>query len=62
MKQAITRIEQRIAQAAQAAGRRRSEVTLVGVSKTHPAELVHAAYAAGVRIFGENRVIRVQGS
>lgn len=56
MKQAITRIEQRIAQAAQAAGRRSSEVTLVGVSKTHPAELVHAAYAAGVRIFGENRV------
>lgn len=56
MKQAIARIEQRIQQATQAAGRQSSDVTLVGVSKTHPAELVHAAYAAGVRIFGENRV------
>ena len=33
MKQAITRIEQRIQQATQAAGRQSSDVTLVGVSK-----------------------------
>jgi len=32
------------------------DVTLVAVSKTHPAESVMEAYACGVRIFGENRV------
>jgi pyridoxal phosphate enzyme (YggS family) len=31
-------------------------VTLVAVSKTHPTEAVRAAYAAGQRIFGENKV------
>lgn len=30
-------------------------VTLVAVSKTHPAEAVHEAYEAGQRIFGESR-------
>lgn len=32
------------------------EVTLVAVSKFHPAESVREAYAAGQRIFGESRV------
>lgn len=31
-------------------------VTLVAVSKTHPAEVVMQAYNAGQRVFGENRV------
>lgn len=30
-------------------------VTLVAVSKTHPAEAIEAAYGAGQRIFGESR-------
>lgn len=30
-------------------------VTLVAVSKTHPAEVIREAYAAGHRIFGESR-------
>ncbi|HIY68159.1 MAG TPA: YggS family pyridoxal phosphate-dependent enzyme [Candidatus Alistipes intestinigallinarum] len=30
-------------------------VTLVAVSKTHPAEMIRAAYDAGQRIFGESR-------
>ncbi len=30
-------------------------VTLVAVSKTHPAETIMEAYAAGLRIFGESR-------
>jgi pyridoxal phosphate enzyme (YggS family) len=30
-------------------------VTLVAVSKTHPAEIVAEAYRAGQRVFGENR-------
>lgn len=31
------------------------DVTLVAVSKTHPAEAVREAYEAGQRVFGENR-------
>jgi PLP dependent protein len=31
-------------------------VTLVAISKTHPAEIVMEAYNAGQRIFGENKV------
>jgi PLP dependent protein len=50
------RISERIAQAAQRAGRRADGITLIGVSKTHPAIAIHEAYQAGVRHFGENRV------
>src|SRR5262249_48475827 len=32
------------------------EITLIGVSKTNPAESIREAYEAGVRHFGENRV------
>jgi hypothetical protein len=46
----------RIAAAARQAGRRPEDVTLVAVSKTHPAEAVAAALAAGQHVFGENRV------
>ncbi len=46
----------RIAAAARAAGRDPKHVTLVAVSKTHPAEAVSAAIAAGQLCFGENRV------
>jgi PLP dependent protein len=46
----------RIAAAAQAAGRDPRDVALVAVAKTHPAEAVEAALAAGQTVFGENRV------
>ncbi|HET89745.1 MAG TPA: YggS family pyridoxal phosphate-dependent enzyme [Chloroflexi bacterium] len=46
----------RLAEAALRVGRDPTEVTLVAVSKTHPVETVVAAYEAGVRHFGENRV------
>jgi hypothetical protein len=49
-------VRARIAAAAQRAGRAPDEVTLVAVSKTVPAERVAAAYALGLRDFGENRV------
>jgi len=52
----LERILERIARAAQRAGRRPEEVTLVAVSKTFPAESIRQAYGAGVRHFGENRV------
>ena len=50
------RINERIAQAAERAGRRAEEITLIAVSKTHPAIAIQEAYQAGVRHFGENRV------
>jgi PLP dependent protein len=49
-------IRERIARAAERAGRRTDEITLVAVSKTFPAEAILAAHEAGLRDFGENRV------
>jgi hypothetical protein len=49
-------VRDRIAAACARSRRSPSEVTLVGVSKTHPADLVREAFAAGLRDFGENRV------
>lgn len=46
----------RIATACIAAGRAADAVTLVAVSKTHPASAVIAALGAGQTVFGENRV------
>src|SRR5271169_447515 len=50
------RIQERVARAAGRSGRRTDEITVVAVSKTHPAEAIVAAYEAGLRHFGENRV------
>ena len=52
----ITAVQERIAAAARRGGHAPNGVTLVAVSKTHSAEEVAAAYAAGLRVFGENRV------
>jgi pyridoxal phosphate enzyme (YggS family) len=49
-------VRQRVSSAAQAAGRDPRDVTLLAVSKTHPAALVEQALAAGQRAFGENYV------
>ena len=46
----------RIARAAAAAGRDPLGVTLLAVSKTHPAALIEQALAGGQRAFGENYV------
>jgi uncharacterized pyridoxal phosphate-containing UPF0001 family protein len=51
----------RIEAAARRAGRAPEGVTLVAVSKTHPAALVREAAAAGLRDFGENRVQEAEG-
>ena len=55
------RVQERIAIAAQRAGRRTEEITLIAVSKTHPAEAIRMAYAVGLRHFGENRVQEWEG-
>ncbi len=52
----LAAIRARIAEACLRANRDPASVTLVAVSKTHPAEAVEAALAAGQAVFGENRV------
>ena len=52
----LAAVRARIENASRACGRDPSGVTLVAVSKTHPAEAIRAAYALGVRDFGENYV------
>jgi len=52
----LAQVEERIAHACRLARRERGEVTLVAVSKTHPAEAIAPLIEAGQRTFGENRV------
>lgn len=47
--------------AARRVGRRNDEITLIGIAKTQPAEAIRAAYEAGLRHFGENRVQEWEG-
>lgn len=57
----IAQVRERIAAAVRRAGRSSDEITLMGVSKTFPAESIRKAYAAGLRVFGENRVQEFAG-
>jgi len=57
----VREMQERIAAAAAKAGRRAEEITLIAVSKTHPAEAIREAFAAGLRHFGENRVQEWEG-
>jgi hypothetical protein len=57
----LRRVQDRIANAAIAAGRAPGDITLVAVSKTKPIEAVEAALAAGQMIYGENRVQEAAG-
>ncbi len=52
----LARIHEQIATACARANRPTSEVALMAVSKVHPVESLLEAYAAGQRLFGENRV------
>lgn len=56
----LTNVRAQIATAARQAGRAVDAVTLVAISKTHPASAVEAALATGQRDFGENRVQEAQ--
>ena len=57
----LVRVQERVGVAAQKVGRGGEEITLIGVSKTQPAEAIRAAYEAGLRQFGENRVQEWEG-
>lgn len=52
----LEEVERRIQAACERAGRNRSEVTLIAVSKTKPVTMLTEAYDTGIREFGENKV------
>ena len=55
----IKEVQVRISEAAKKVGRNPDEITLVGVSKTKPVELIKEAVEGGITILGENRVQEV---
>jgi len=56
LKERLERVEERIQAAARRAGRERSDITLIAVTKKFPAEVICEAYSLGLRVFGENYV------
>ena len=52
----IAKIEERIQKACNSAGRKRGEITLMGVTKFVPLPKTEEAYRCGIRCFGESRV------
>ncbi len=52
----LRKIQGEIAVAAERCGRQAEDVTLIAISKTHPAEAIREAWDEGQRIFGESRV------
>jgi pyridoxal phosphate enzyme (YggS family) len=57
----IGAVQARIGAAAERGGRSADDVTLVAVTKMHEIETIQAAYEAGLRHFGENRVEEAEG-
>ena len=57
----LDRLHDQIAAACRLANRPLSDVALMAVSKVHPVEVILGAYAAGQRLFGENRVQEFAG-
>jgi len=56
LKDNLERLEDAIEQVCRRAGRSRSEIELMAVTKTYPAATICEAVSLGVRLFGENRV------
>jgi PLP dependent protein len=56
----LAHLHEQITHACRRANRSESEVALMAVSKVHPVEMIREAYAAGQRLFGENRVQEFQ--
>jgi PLP dependent protein len=56
----LAHIHEQIAESCRRANRNESDVALMAVSKVHPVEMIVEAYAAGQRLFGENRVQEFQ--
>jgi hypothetical protein len=56
----LAHLHEQIIEACRRSNRSESGVTLMAVSKVHPVEAILEAYAAGQRLFGENRVQEFQ--
>jgi len=52
----LVNVRQSIITAAQRSGRRAEEITLIAISKTHPAETLRTALDIGITDLGENRI------
>ena len=61
IKQNLKEVEEKICAACKRAGRDRSEVTLIAVSKTKPVEMLEACMDNGITVFGENKVQELCG-
>lgn len=61
MAENLPAVYHRIATAAKRAGREPDDIKLVAVSKTHPADVLRGAIAAGIAVFGENKVQEAEG-
>ncbi len=57
----LGQVQAKIARACKIARREVDGVTLIAVSKTHPAERIEPLLGQGQRVFGENRVQEAQG-
>jgi PLP dependent protein len=57
----VAGVRAKLVAAAQRAGRSADQIALMAVTKTHPPERIREAYAAGVRLLGENRVQEFAG-
>jgi PLP dependent protein len=57
----IAAVRERMAESARRAGRSLEEIALMAVTKTHTPERIREAHAAGLRLFGENRVQEFAG-
>ena len=57
----LQQVEANICKACENAGRKRSDVTLIAVSKTKPIEMLQTVYDLGPRDFGENKVQEMCG-
>ena len=56
VKDRLSKVQERIEEAARRSGRELDTIRIVGVTKTHPYDVVFAAHEAGLRLIGENRV------
>ena len=55
IKEKLEEVERRITAAAEKSGRQREDITLVAVTKTHPADMMNEAIAFGITDIGENK-------
>ena len=55
IRESLEEVERRITAAAERSGRKRSDILLVAVTKTHPADMMNEAIRLGVTDIGENK-------